>query len=187
MSDNNALGTLESEHRLIEQVLTALDNYCDALTDAKEVDREDLARFVEFVREFVDGEHHRKEEQVLFPAMVESGLARDGEPGPISVMMHEHKGGRAMVAELSAVAERSVWPDDAIATVSRAGHGLSELMHAHIHKENNVLYPMARGLLSPELFVQLDERCAELDAAATESGKASRLEALGRTLIERYG
>lgn len=179
-----ALDTLETEHELILQVLDALDSFCSAASGGQDVDREDLGRFVEFVRQFVDGAHHSKEEKVLFPAMVDAGFPGVGEPGPISVMMTEHDVGRETVAQLAAIASAGEWPADAAATISSAGHRFSELLRGHIHKENHVLYPMARGRLTPDQMQGVDERCAQLDADAAD--KTSKLSALGQSLVDRY-
>ncbi len=184
--DKAALEVLEGEHELIVEVLAALDAYCNALTSGNDVDKGDLGKFVEFVRDFVDAQHHGKEEQVLFPAMAEAGFPRAGRPGPLSVMMEEHDLGRSTLAELSTFAEAESWQEGASAGISGAGHRFSELMRAHIQKENNLLYPMARGRLTGDQMSKLDSRCAQLDADWTATDRHRELEASARVLIERY-
>lgn len=92
-------------------------------------------------------QHMFKEEQILFPAIVEPG---GGSPcfgtfdGPIGVMEHEHaNAGRALerLRELTGGYEP---PEDACNTYRAMLDGLAELerdLHRHIHEENNVLFP----------------------------------------------
>jgi len=62
------------------------------------VDISHLDQILEFLKVFVDKCHHGKEEKVLFPAMEEAGIPRQG--GPISVMFYEHERGRSYVRGL---------------------------------------------------------------------------------------
>src|SRR5512138_1468732 len=98
----DAIETLMSEHRTIERGIDALAAFADEARRQSTDDKQELARFVEFIRQFADARHHGKEEDILFKAMVEAGFPSQG--GPIAVMLQEHDVGRAFVKRLADLA-----------------------------------------------------------------------------------
>ncbi len=108
--------------------------------------------------------HMTKEERVLFPMIRE--LARSsGVPtfhcgslrNPISVMLSEHDAVGDLLARLRRLTDGYTPPADGCASYAACFSAMAELeadTHLHIHKENNVLFP---------LVVQLEaERTATL-------------------------
>lgn len=179
----DAVETLMNEHRTIERVLDALVAFAEDTVRRGTTEKEELARFVKFVREFADASHHGKEEDILFKAMVDSGFPRNG--GPIAVMLHEHEEGRAAVRILRDRAEQPAgWSDADRQEIADVGRGYSAMLHAHIHKEDAVLYPMAEQHLAPEAMERVAEECARLDA--DRAGDQEKLHALGEELVARY-
>ncbi len=173
------------EHRLIETVLGALDNYAAAVERGNSFERDDLPRFVTFIREFADAKHHGKEEDILFAAMVANGFPRDG--GPIAVMLEEHDLGRSHVGELAEIAASDgPWGEDLVAQLTKAARAYTELLRGHLAKEDNVLYPMARSALSPEAMQRVADGCEEVEQQHANSGHTARLERLAAELVERY-
>lgn len=100
------------------------------------------------------GQHMRKEEEVLFPAI--RALASGTAPvmsvpldSPILVMMREHDLAGELLAELRTITDGYTPPEWACATSRALYTGLEELereMHVHVHLENNVLFPAALRL-----------------------------------------
>lgn len=100
--------------------------------------------------------HMIKEEQVLFPAirkMAESGGCPQSPFGtvanPIRVMEHEHDNAGAALKRIRELTAGFQAPDDACSTWRILLDGLRQLeadMHQHVHKENNILFPMAQQL-----------------------------------------
>src|SRR3990167_471143 len=80
------------EHRVIERVLDALETATRAVDRGIAVRPGFFVDAADFIAGFADGCHHRKEEGVLFGAMVAAGMPQDG--GPIAVMLMEHEEGR---------------------------------------------------------------------------------------------
>lgn len=150
----DAIEALMSEHRNIERALNALDSYAVLVRAGDVTERGDLGRFIRFLREYADRLHHGKEEDVLFAQMVQAGFPRDG--GPIAVMLSEHDEGRALVREMRELSERpGAWsPEDARGAADAACR-FSELLRAHIHKEDRILYPMAERHLPAEVMATI--------------------------------
>ena len=179
----DAIETLMNEHRLIEQTLDALVGFGDEVERRGGTEKAELGRFVTFFREFADGCHHGKEEDILFAAMVEAGFPRNG--GPIAVMLHEHDQGRGLVQILKARAEQpGPWTDADRQEIAEVSRGYSQMLHAHIHKEDAVLYPMAEQHLTPEAMAQVGEGCERYEA--DRLGSHERLHALAAELVERH-
>ncbi len=179
----DAIETLMNEHRTIERVLDALVGFAEDAVRRGATDQDELGRFATFVREFADAWHHGKEEDILFAAMVDAGFPRNG--GPIAVMLHEHDQGRALVAILKARAEQPApWTDADRREIVEVARGYSALLHAHIHKEDAVLYPMAEQHLAPEVMDRVAEDCERYEAERL--GNHERLHALAEDLVARH-
>jgi hemerythrin-like domain-containing protein len=176
----DAIETLMNEHRTILAVLDRLDRYA-AEAERGEAEPALLADVVTFLREYADRHHHAKEEEILFVAMCEHGFSRDA--GPVAVMLHEHELGRALVGELGRVADADgSWTEDQRAVVARAGREFADLLRAHIHKEDQVLYPMARARLPEEALDALEVRCRRVEDAAEAAGTLARYRAIAERL-----
>ncbi len=179
----DAIETLMNEHRTIERVLDALVGFADETRRKGTTEREELGRFVRFLREFADAFHHGKEEGILFEAMVAHGFPRQG--GPIAVMLHEHTQGRAFIARLAALADPGApWGTAELHDLGASAEGYANLLNAHIHKEDAVLYPMAEQHLPPEALQQVNGACESYEARQ-ETGAAALVE-LAESLVARH-
>ncbi len=133
---------LQEEHQAIKRMLRIAGKVSEKLESGEEINPEHLEQIVEFIRVFADRCHHGKEEDLLFVAMEEAGIPKEG--GPIGVMLAEHDMGRGYVRGLSEAVtrykagERGVSP----AIVENARNYIA-LLSQHIDKEDNILYPMA--------------------------------------------
>ncbi len=175
---------LMSEHRLMETVMGALEGYAATVERGSGYERDDLARFVTFIREYADTKHHAKEEDILFTTMVANGFPRDG--GPVGVLFHEHDVARAHVDELAqAAAGDAVWGEDLSVQVAAAARAYTELLRRHIDKEDWLFFPMARSALPTAAMQEVSERCEGVERRYAESGDTARLERLGAELVER--
>ena len=93
-ANSRASDELMQEHRLIERVLDALETATRHLENGHPVRAEFFLEAAAFIAGFADGCHHKKEEGVLFGAMVESGLPRSD--GPLDMFLDEHVLGRTL-------------------------------------------------------------------------------------------
>lgn len=96
--------------------------------------------------------HLMKEEQILFPAVIEMSRSEGGPvalDGPIASMLQEHNEAGAALARLRELSHGFQPPADACNTYRAlfAGlHDLEEDVHRHIHLENAVLFPAAKAM-----------------------------------------
>ena len=180
----DAIEQLMNDHRIIERVCDALVGFADEARRKQATDKEELRRFVTFLREFADGCHHGKEEDILFRRMTENGFPSNG--GPIAVMLMEHDEGRGLIKALSQKADQEgPWTADDLQTVADAAAQYSGLLHQHIHKEDAVLYPMAEQHLPPEVMEQVNAECEYFEEHKM-AGEHERFHALAEELAGRY-
>jgi hemerythrin-like domain-containing protein len=181
----DAIELLMNEHRTIERVIDGLVGFVDEVQRTAASDQAELTRFVTFVREFADACHHGKEEDILFAAMVEHGFPRDG--GPIAVMLHEHDQGRGLIRILRERAEQTTpWSDADRQEIAAAANGYADLLRAHIHKEDAILYPMAEQHLPPEALEAVGAACERYEEEGERAGKHAALHALADELTRRH-
>lgn len=179
----DAIEMLMGEHRIIERVLDGLVAFAEEVQRKGSTEKDELGRFVRFTREFADAGHHGKEEDILFAAMVEHGFPREG--GPIAVMLHEHDQGRGLVRILRDRAEQAApWSDADRQEIASVSEGFSEMLRAHIHKEDAILYPMAEQHLPGEALAAVGEACDRYQQ--DRAGKHEDLHALADELIRRH-
>ena len=159
---------------ILEKMTALLDTPTDALS-------KDLQDMVDFLVLFADTCHHGKEEGLLFPAMEQAGIPKEG--GPIGQMLHEHEQGRAFIRGMKqALGGESV---DAGAFRTNAS-GYIELLRAHIEKENQILFPMGDRFLPPEKQQELLEAFDKHEEEVIGAGVHERLHAMLDNFASRY-
>lgn len=101
--------------------------------------------------------HNRNEEKALFPLLEE----RIGPSGPTAVMRAEHQQLWQALEDLEKNLDHLVEsPADTGITnrVSELSGFIHDFLQQHIFKEDNILYPMARELLTSEEMSQISFR-----------------------------
>jgi iron-sulfur cluster repair protein YtfE (RIC family) len=124
--------------------------------------------------------HARREDDALFPAL-EAAFGSAG--GPTGVMREEHRAihgqaerFRQTLHELNEVEHPAIVAAGArLRTLAAAGAGAAELrvigatilelLDLHFGKEEDILFPMAREVLSPEEMLAVARKMEALDAA----------------------
>jgi len=156
---------LSQDHRVIERMLNVLESAVARVQSGAQVRAALFVEAADFIRNFADACHHRKEEEGLFPALEMAGLPRHG--GPVGVMLGEHDEGRRFSAALRAAAEKLAAGDAAAAQeVAHSARNYTGLMRQHIMKEDNVLFMMARNVLDPDRQAALSEQFSRIEQEA---------------------
>jgi DUF438 domain-containing protein len=171
---------LMDDHETAERVIAAMEK---AFGQAAGPDPATIAAGVEFFAGYVEPCHNQKEEQHLFPLIESLGIPREG--GPLAVMLHEHDEQKGTLlpefkrlGEAYAAGDKSVLPQ-----LKRAFSSYTGLLKDHFWKENDILYPMAARLMSPEDEQQILDGIAAREAALGPGGR-DRYYELARQVIE---
>ena len=136
---------LVNDHEMIERAMDVLKKELDKLPH-KSPDLFSLKRTIDFLLEFGDRIHNKKEEDWLFPLLIKCGIPEDG---PIRVMMGEHDYERSLLAQMAMDTDRIL----EMTTKNKdefkiKGLEYLEVRANHIWKENDVLYAMGRKAFS---------------------------------------
>jgi hemerythrin-like domain-containing protein len=151
---------LRGEHRIIEAKLSELEGQIAA--PAGPFPRAFFDEALDFFRNFADGCHHAKEENLLFPRMKERGVPERG--GPIAVMLAEHDEGRgylkAVRENLDAAEQGSAAARDHVGANAQA---YITMLRRHIFKEDNILFRMAESVLEADDVAELQKDFAAVE------------------------
>jgi hemerythrin-like domain-containing protein len=142
---NSATGNLENDHIHILQLTEIMKR----MTSLEVPDIGHIETVVDVIKNFADGIHHAKEENLLFPKLEEKGFSP--HQGPVAVMLHEHTEGRNYVKGI--VENLSLYRSGnmgAVKDIYKNMLAYSNLLDNHITKENNILFRMADNVLSNE-------------------------------------
>ena len=153
---------LKEEHQAIKRVLKVLQQAARDISNGKQHSPEVFEQAVDFIRNFADRCHHRKEEDILFKEMEKKGIPV--KAGPIGVMLLEHEKGRALVRGMAEAipgyAQGVAQERKALADHLRS---YANLLAQHIDKEDNILYPMANQRLTEKDQAALRARFEQVE------------------------
>jgi len=158
---------LVNEHSGIMLMLQIMNRVSQRLLARENVDKDDLEKIVEFLRNFADKCHHGKEEGILFPEIV-----RHSTQGfLVNELLGEHKSGRDLIKGMVQSLE-SYEPGNSDAFhIAVNAHEYVTLLKEHIEKENAVLFPQADKDLPLELQQEIVERFENLERDVIGAGK----------------
>jgi hemerythrin-like domain-containing protein len=140
---NSATRNLENDHIYVIK----LTDVMKAITRSETPDIKHIESVIDIIKNFADGLHHAKEENLLFPALGKKGFSP--QKGPVAVMLHEHVEGRNYVKGMAENLELfKKGSTAAITLLYQNMSGYAELLNSHITKENNILFRMADNVLS---------------------------------------
>ena len=144
----NAINELLAEHEAVKLTLKILEKIGQKIDETGRIPQTGhVEQLFDFFSTFVDRCHHGKEEELLFPALEQVGISREG--GPVGVMLKEHQQGRDLVSKMKNELSRYRDGDnDTALNFKKYADDYIALLDFHIEKENNVLFPMAIKHLS---------------------------------------
>jgi len=125
---------------------------------------------VNIIRNYADGLHHKKEEDLLFPLFEQR--TSDGHCAPVGVMLMEHEQGREYVkGMLESIEEYEGGNESALQHIHHNMLGYADLLQNHISKENNVLFRMADDALTEDDQNLLVSKFNTVESTAPDGGK----------------
>jgi hemerythrin-like domain-containing protein len=119
--------------------------------------------FARFLDRDVTRFHGRKEEEGLFPIL---GRHIPVDGGPIGVMLAEHqllKDHQDVLFRNARRVESDPEAREAVNAIAHSGMTVETTLRDHIDKEDHVLFPMARSLLSEAEVRELAEVCRRVE------------------------
>jgi hemerythrin-like domain-containing protein len=158
---------LAQEHRLIAKAIPITKNFRDEIEAGSPIRPRRYWWLIDFWSTYADIIHHGKEEQWLFPVILEHGGSSEfGDT--INKLVEEHMYLLAYIAELRRFA-RPMFTGDRPARerVINCLEKYVELTQPHIKLEDEELFPAANQLLSK---AEMDELAKEFKGIDTRTG-----------------
>lgn len=176
-----ATDILRQEHRLIERVLDALEAAAGHLVRGQEVRAGFFLDAAAFIAGFADSVHHHKEEDVLFGAL--GGPDSPEAGGVVEMMLDEHQEARFLSRGIREAAQSLESGDERarVALVKNVQRYIA-LLRDHIEKEDEMLFPMAEELLSPEAQDRLLRGIERIEREEEASGVPQKFRVLAERL-----
>lgn len=158
-----AIEIMNEEHRYILRMLELVRKSCFKIMNGEEIVYEDFNKIIDFIKNYADNHHHKKEEDILFTKMVEY-IGETAEKVVNQGMLVEHDLGRLYVRDLVSSLEK-VKNGDEEAKLDVIANAISytHLLARHIDKEDRVIYKFAERNLSDEVMKSVDIECESFE------------------------
>jgi hemerythrin-like domain-containing protein len=154
---------LEREHRYIQKVVNGIKMILEKPALEKVLNVDELGDVLDFMRSYADKCHHGKEEELLFPALIDKGVPTQG--CPIGALKGEHIRGRSIVGLLAEGRELLDKGDpSAVETIRKGLEGVVSLYPNHIWKEDFLLFPMTEKVMNAKELSKLGEKFNQFDS-----------------------
>ena len=134
---------LEDEHEEILVFCNKMEEKCLEILNGR-LDIDFFRKAITFIRLYADGLHHKKEEDILFKAMLDN-LGPLAEKVVRGGMLVEHQMARGYVMELENNLNLFEESSDDLAKLHILTNAMAyvELLRSHAEKENKTVYPFA--------------------------------------------
>ena len=159
----NAIEIMNEEHVYIKRMLRVIRTASYKLLKEDEVNYDDFTVIIDFIRNFADDHHHRKEEKILFLKMIEN-LGSTAEKVVKNGMLVEHDLSRLYIKDLEiALAKVKSNNNEAKLDVIANAVSYANLLERHIDKEDKVIYKYGERELSKEVLDEVNRECLEFE------------------------
>ncbi|MHB8147972.1 MAG: hemerythrin domain-containing protein, partial [Vulcanimicrobiaceae bacterium] len=155
-----ALDSLRAEHALILEVIESLEERTHASVDGR-LPQEYVRAMLDFMRIYIDTNHHGKEERVLFAHMA-------GDPfleSVSNVLTEDHREGRRLVDAI----ERALVDGR---TVVNEVETYAAFIRVHIHRENDMIFEVAESELDAHTISAIQSEFLAIESEVLGVGGA---------------
>lgn len=159
----DAIKLMMEEHENIKTMLKIVRKASYSILEGKEVNYEDFNKMIQFIRNYADSHHHKKEEIMLFNRMVDE-IGETAEKVVKYGMLVEHDLGRLYITSLSEALESlKKGNEEAKLDIIANAVSYTNLLERHIHKEDNVIYKFAQRELKEDTIKIINNECSEFE------------------------
>lgn len=182
----NSVKIMMEEHQNILRMLKVVRKACYHVMVNNEVDYDDFAAMIDFIRSYADSHHHGKEEKLMFKKMQEH-MGKIGENLITHGMLVEHDLGRLYMQELEEALQRvKAGDDESRLDVIANAISYTHLLERHIKKEDELVYPFGEKQLTPEILEQINEETRVFEEVATKQNTQANYLSILENLEMRY-
>ena len=145
---------LMREHGLLNRVLLIYDEAARRIDAGQDLPPEPVADAAMVIKTFIEDYHEKLEEDYLFPRFEKAQRLTD----LTSVLREQHQAGRRLTAQVTQLATLQTLKDPAqAATLAAALRQFNRMYRPHEAREDTVLFPELRQVVSKQEFAALGE------------------------------
>jgi hemerythrin-like domain-containing protein len=142
------IGPLMIEHRLIERMISVMENEIERIKTRKTADFKFIDTAVNFIRTYADQCHHGKEEKILFRDLQKKKL-KPTDKQIMDELVQEHVLGRKLTGQLVDAKNKYETGDKAsLKAIIDIMHQLVDFYPRHIEKEDKIFFKSAMKYLT---------------------------------------
>ncbi|MDD4970966.1 MAG: hemerythrin domain-containing protein [Paludibacter sp.] len=173
---------LIQEHAKIDKVLNIMNRISEDIKTQKVFYADDVEDILKFILGFWDKCHCKKEEKVLFPALISEGVIEKNDL--VSMMVEEHILGKNNLKEISSCIENcKIGNPFSCEKLAASLSTYVSMMQIHMENEEKIFFPLADRVLSKnkqdqalEQFEIIDKRLVKLRVYEQFQTKLERME-----------
>lgn len=148
-----SINLLSYEHGILRQVIDVLKEVVEKQTVDKY--RDSIIEIVQFLDVYLDQFHHTKEEQFLFPSVIEASALLSVE---IPKLIRDHQHAKDLLNVMKLEIKRG-----SAEVFCKASLELVEHMTSHIDKEELLIFPKIEGYLTPEVNKKINKEYSDFN------------------------
>ena len=149
-----SLRIITEEHQNLWRIATTIDLVADEMAAGGPVDSAFFTSIFDYIEQFMDGCHHAKEDEHLFPVL----RRRSAEAAAVlDRLQAEHRNGPEVLKALRLQLAATAAGESANAGFAAALRTYTQSLKAHIRTEEKDAMPLARELLTVEDWDEIDE------------------------------
>jgi hemerythrin-like domain-containing protein len=177
-----ATDDLRAEHCGVLRMCGILEGIAERARAGEVPPAEDTRDIIEFLTVFVDGCHHHKEEELLFPALEQP--ADDRVKSLVEELEAEHDEGRAQVAALTRAVDEPA--DQGAAALAEASAAYAALLRGHIETEEEEVFEVADRILPEAEQTRLESEYERVEREVVGPGRHEAFHAMLDDMSARY-
>lgn len=144
---------LMREHGVLNRVLLIYEEIIARIRDNQDYPPEALAKTAGLVRKFVEDYHEKLEEDHLFPRFEKANKLMD----LVSILRDQHKAGRVLTDAILAQGSKVPKEAEERRALTRRLRLFIRMYRPHEAREDTVLFPALRAIVSPHEYGALGE------------------------------
>ncbi|MCB9363394.1 MAG: hemerythrin domain-containing protein [Flavobacteriales bacterium] len=174
--ENNPLNVMYAEHDIIMKAENIIKNLDKVWENDEEKYKEVVTTLITFFREYADGYHHRKEEEVLFPAI-------HGHPDfVLQEILEEFETHHEDFREYTTEIEDAIAEGDYEKSYKELNSYVQDLLD-HIGAENDELFSLAESLIDEDDLETIFFKFKDIDMELGEERKVELEKSIDNILV----
>jgi hemerythrin-like domain-containing protein len=163
---------LMREHGVLRRILLIYEDIQGRLTSEKEFPLETLSKAAQIIQKFIEQYHEKLEEDYLFPRFEKAGKLVD----LVKVLKEQHEAGRRLTPQVMQLTTQAVLKE------ASKRKELADMLHLflrmyrpHAAREDTILFPALRTIVSKKEFEDLGEEFEEKEEKLFGEGGFERI------------